>query len=499
MTAAARSYQAPVAGLQTSSALANMLPETALVLDNFIAYTDRVELRKGLTAYASAIPGAVSSLLPYATGGTPKLFAAGPNYLYDVSAAGVAVQSLAHTNPRWESVQFATSAVDALIAVNGADSMAQWYSGAWTSVASLGTFSCSNLNLVTAYRQRLFFGVKGTLNFCYLPAGSITGSATEFKLNQLAVRGGVLAAMGTLSADSGVGPDDYLAFFTTEGEAIIFRGTDPSDATKWFHVGTYYVGPPLGNRCLAKVGSDMWVLTKTGIVSCMRVMKSGRVSAKDLISYPFQPTYERAVQESISNADWSITPYFDQGLVLVSYSSSATNGTQFVYQTGSGAWSRFTGWPAKCFAVWNGALYCGLSTAVALGMNGTSDLGAWIEGRLLSSFNYLGARSRKKHIKMLRPVFSTDASFEYQLGLPSDFATPTYTSVVGGQTVIAGIWDVSTWDNAFWGGGAEVQQSWRHVSNKVAYCHATALRVRSKTASPALLSIDYLYESAGLY
>jgi hypothetical protein len=478
-----------------------MAPDSALVLDNFLPFTDRVELRRGMSAFASALPGSVESLIPYSISTGSRLFAAAGTGMYSVGAGGAAgAADFTHTNARWEGTQFASSAVDALIIVNGTDQMRQYYSGSWTAVADLsGSFPTINLNSIAAYRQRLFFGIKGTLNFCYLPAGSITGTAVEFKMNQLAVRGGTLTAIGTWSADSGTGPDDYIVFITSEGEAIVFRGTDPSDATKWFHVGSYYIGPPLGARCLAKVGGDLWVLTKTGIVSCTRVMKAGRVSARDLISYPIQPTYERAVRESTDPFGWSITPYFDQGVVLVAYSSPATNGAQFVYQTGSGGWSRFTGWPGKTFAVWGGNLYHGQNTAVTQCLVGTDDLGAWIEGRLLTAYNYMGARSRKRHMKLVRPVFSTDAPFQYQMGLPNDFALPGYTSNVGGESVLSGVWDTDLWDSAFWGGGAEIQQLWRHVSNKVGYCHALALRVRTKTSTPALLSIDYLYEQAGLF
>jgi hypothetical protein len=444
--------------------------------------------------------------MPYAVGTGSKLFAATAAGVFDISAGGsVGAAMFAATSGRWSHTQFATSAVDALVMVNGHDAMRQWYSGSWTTVATVGTgpsdlYDTDTFNLVCAYRQRLFFGIKGTLNFVYLPAGSIAGAtAARFQLNQLFPRGGVLAAIDTWSVDSGTGPDDYIAFLSTEGEAVIFRGSDPSDATKWSLTGVYYIGPPLGNRCTAKIAGDLWVMTKTGIVSLTRVMRSGRVSAKELISYPFQPTYESAVKESLTSDDWTLVPFLDQGIVLAPYSLPVTTGAQFVFQTGSGGWSRFTGWPGRSWTVWNGQLYYGGANSVCIAMTGTSDLGAWIEGRAFTAYNFLNARSRRKHIKLVRPVFATDVRFEFQMGLVADYALPGYSSSIGGETTQAGIWDTSTWDNAFWGGGAIVQQQWRNVSNKDGFCHALALRVRTKTARPSLLSIDYLFEPAGLF
>lgn len=502
MSSVGQSHQAPVTGLQTSSPIAAMRPESALILDNFIPYSDRVALRPGSISHATELPGNVETLLPFSVGTGSKLFAFAGTGVFDVTSGGVVGASLfTTTGARWQGTQFATSAVDALVCVNGLDDMRQWYSGAWNTVVTVGAapFSTNTFNLVCAYKQRLFFGIKGTLNFVYLPPGTISGgTAADFRLNQLFTRGGVLAGISTWSVDSGSGPDDHIIFFTTEGEAAVYRGTDPGDATKWSLVGVYYVGPPIGNRFTAKVGSDLWAVTRTGIISLTKVMRTGRVSAKDLVSYPIQPTYELAVRESASDFGWEILPYLPQGIVLLPHNVPATTGSQFALQTGSGAWSRFTGWPGLCFAEFGGQLFYGRANKVSRAMTSTSDEGAWIEGRLLTAYNYLNLRSRTKHIKMIRPVFSTDAAFEYQLGLPADFAQPSYTSFVGASNLSAAVWDTAVWDNAFWGGGVEIQQLWRTVSNRPGFCHATALRVRSKSASPALLSIDYLFERGSL-
>lgn len=505
MNTQSASFQAPVGGLLTSAPLANMPPESALVLDNFIAYSDKVSLRTGAQLFASGLStGQVRTLAPYQVAGSSKFFAISDGGVFDITAGGTAGAAMfSVTGPVWSHIQFATSAVDLLVMVNGLDSMRQWYSGAWTTVATVGNspvFNTNTFSLVTSYRQRLFFAVKNTLNFVFLPAGSISGNTAHlFQLNQLMHRGGYLVAMDTWSVDSGVGPDDYIVFISSEGEAVVYRGSDPLDATKWSLVGVYNIGPPLGQRCTAKISGDLWVLTKAGIVSLTRAMKSGRVSAKELVSYPFQPTYDEAVKTAVNPQDWQILSFLDQGLVIVNCSTVSTAGAQFVFQTGSGAWSRFTGWPARVFSTFGGELFYGTGTKVVKALSGTSDEGAWIEGKLLTSYNYLKNRSMQKQVSLLRPAFATSGIFQYELGLFEDFSKKGYSTLLAGQTSTAGIWDQSQWDNALWGGGDEVKQRWHHVSNRPAYCHALALRIRSRQASPALLALDYIYEPAGIF
>lgn len=497
--------KAPVMGLRTSDALADMMPEAALVLENFIPYANRVELRRGSTAFATGLGADVETIAPFQTPSGAKLFAFAGTNCYAIEAGGaVGAAEFTTTSARWQFQQFATSAVDALVLVNGADQMRQWYSGAWTAVATVGTggdeYDTTTFALVCAYKQRLYFGLEGRLEFVYLPAGSIAGAtAAKFQISQLCPKGGYLVLMDTWSVDSGSGPDDYLVLVTSEGEAVVYKGTDPSDATKWFHVGTYQIGAPMGPRASAKIGGDLWIMTKTGIVSLTKAMKSGQIRDKELVSYPIQPDYEEAVRLSSGTEDWQLQPLFDQGLVIASVQTSNTRGAQFVFQTGSGSWSKFTGWPARSLSVFNSYLYAGVDGKVLRCLDGTSDEGNWIEGQLLTAYNYFKLRGRRKHVKGLRLTFSTDVQFAYQLGLHTDFKRTGYTSQIGGPSVDASLWDAANWDTAIWAGGDEVQQAWKTVANQVGYCHSLALRLRSKLAQPSLLSIEYLYEPAGVF
>jgi hypothetical protein len=44
-------------------------------------------------------------------------------------------------------------------------------------------------------------------------------------------------AMGTWTLDAGYGVDDYAVFITNNGEAIVYKGSDPSDPNDWSLIG----------------------------------------------------------------------------------------------------------------------------------------------------------------------------------------------------------------------------------------------------------------------
>ena len=65
---------APVGGLNARDALANMPPEDAVILDNWLPDATSVYLRNGYTSWATGFPGAVKTLMTYSAGAARKLF-----------------------------------------------------------------------------------------------------------------------------------------------------------------------------------------------------------------------------------------------------------------------------------------------------------------------------------------------------------------------------------------------------------------------------------------
>jgi hypothetical protein len=105
-----------------------------------------------------------------------------------------------------------------------------------------------------------------TLKVWYLPVNSIGGAAVALDMTSIFQLGGYIMAGMTWTLDAGYGVDDYLVFITSNGEALVWRLTDPTTPTGISQIGLYKVGAPIGRRCYTKFGGDLLVITQDGVV-----------------------------------------------------------------------------------------------------------------------------------------------------------------------------------------------------------------------------------------
>lgn len=118
-------FPAPLKGLIRNQSLALPKGGGAEVLDNFFPTAEGVRLRKG-DARRGSIGGASTHEATYSSAGVEKHFATTTNAIYDVTAPGdpdVAPTPLVSglLSGDWTSVQFASSARELLVMVNGSD------------------------------------------------------------------------------------------------------------------------------------------------------------------------------------------------------------------------------------------------------------------------------------------------------------------------------------------------------------------------------------------
>ena len=55
------------------------------------------------------------------------------------------------------------------------------------------------------------------------------------------------------------------------GDVVVYQGIDPM-AADFTLVGRYYVGKPLGRRCMCRYGSDLLILTAEGLIPMSRLL-----------------------------------------------------------------------------------------------------------------------------------------------------------------------------------------------------------------------------------
>lgn len=479
-TAVGKSIPFPVEGWDTVSPQAAMDPKRAIQMDNIIPRQAYGELRKGFAYWAYTAAASVESLMAYqAQDATQdRLFAAAGTAIYNVTNA-VGTSSLTGlTNARWQHVNFATSGGHYLYIVNGADSSKHWNGTVWATPSITGATSSTFIH-VNAFKRRLFFVIEDTAKFAYLPVDSIAGAVSTFDLGSVFTQGGYLMAMATWTVDGGTGVDDHAVFISSRGQIAIYKGSDPGDATDWFLVGVYNLPPPIGRRCFTKVGGDVMLVTISGVLPLSQSLILDKAAVNNVaITANISPTVNQAATLYANNYGWQLIGYPKGTIALLNV--PLTEGVlshQYVMNTISGAWCRFTGWNANCWEVFQDMLFFGTSNGyVAKADSGASDGGQPIVGDVKTAFNYFNARGVKKRYIMLRPLITSDGRVTPVVNLNVDFkdALPTSTATVNTSNAI--YWDQFYWDTANWPPEEVDSSFWKGVTG-IGYCAAVRLRV----------------------
>ena len=498
------SVPAPVGGLNILASEASMPATDASVLDNWLPGTTDISLRAGAATHKSALPAVTDTLLTYSSTTTSKLFAATSLGMFDVTTAGAAGASLlAITNGRCNFTNFNTLGGAYTLSVNGVDKLALYNGTVWAFIDGASTpaitgIATTSLSFVTQFKRRIWFVQKDSMSAWYLPVNQIGGAAVEFPVGQLFRKGGKLVALHTWTVDGGSGVDDMLAAITSEGEIAVYQGTDPASATTFALVGVYAVGKPIGDRCFVKFGGDVLMLTEDGIAPLSESLGSGEVGKNVVVTKKIDPGLTAAIKAYRGNFGWSLQIHTPASLLIINVpTTEGIASYQYVMNTVTGAWSKFTGWNATCFATAGEALYFGLPTSVAKGLTGTSDFDADIVGVCRQAYNYLGSRGRQKHVKLIRPSLWTDGSVSVGVGLTTDFADTANITLYPLSVAGGGVWDSSTWDSAVWAGDFTLTSSWYTVTAPEGYCVAVNLHVATKVARIRWSATDFIYAVGG--
>lgn len=490
--------QSPVGGWDTRNALADMPPENAVILDNFFATTDRVILRGGHAEHATGMSGAVDTLFEYtSTAGAEKLFAANGTSIFDVSSAGAVgaadVTSLA--NAQFQYTQMGTAGGNFLIGVNGEDTPIRYDGSAWSTTTITGP-TAANLIWINQHQRRLWFGEKNSLTAYYLAVNSIAGSASPFSLAGIASKGGFIMAMGTWTRDSGDGPDDVAIFITSEGQVIVYQGTDPASATTWSLIGRFDIGVPIGRRCIMKAGPDLIIITEDGFVPISQILGRDRSQAEIVaISAQINKAVNDSVRKGSNLYGWEAMIYPLGTMMIFNVPQSSTTAHQYVFSTLTGAPARFTGMNARCWGLLNNNPYFGGSDGKVYRFDtGSNDNGANIKADALQAFSYFGSPGQKKAFKEVEIIFQTDNTPSYAVGMNTDFKPVALSQVpmTSASTVSGGLWDTALWDVGVWGGENETVRGWRGVTG-IGYSGAVRLRIDTKTSQPAWVATNLIY------
>jgi hypothetical protein len=492
-------FTAPLKGMSRRSELTSGDPLLASILTNWIVEEDRITVRPGyikLGQIAANTP--VSALIPY-SGDLSKLLAASGGNFYSTDGT---VLSSGYGSDDWAWSSFSNlSTTDYVIMVNGSDGVVSW--DGFTFVKETVTAPTGEpwvdphrFDKVLSHMNLLWFADSDNLCVYYLPLQQKSGELTLFPLNAMFRRGGRIAAIATWTVDGGMGLDDAICFFTTNGEVAIYSGTDP--ATDFQKIGTFRFDSPMSKNSVINFGGDLYVMISTGFVP--------------------MTTMVRAEQEQLGKSDIGVMKEFGDlsrvnkdefgwQVMLNHHTNHAIcniplgNGQyeQMVRRMPGQVWSKWLDVPSRCwcwaadnmyFADDKGGIYLG-------GDQYLNDNGAAITADV--RFAWSGFKSvSKKQFKMMRLYTITDGLPRPFMDMETDYDN---TSPVNQPDLTVGPgggadWNTENWNTADWALGSQPKQDWQSVTG-LGRVGAARIRVSIADCSFSLTGVDVLYELGG--
>lgn len=538
------SFPAPVGGWTANRNLAtpnaNQAPSGAIVLQNMFPTATSAVMRRGSEIYATLGEGLlpVTSMFTYVNGAQEEMFAANENIVYNVttiisptnyvlaedggdiietdigdvfgfgSTDGLDVLT-GQTGGNWVVVQFATAGGVFLRGVNGQDTPFV-YDGTTFSTSPALTFAGGSppdpedLSYVWAYKNRLFFIQKESLDAWYLPVDSIGGSLTKLPLGGVFGRGGSLLFGYTWSLDSGNqgGLSEQCIFVTTEGEVAVFQGGNPSDANDWSKVGVYRIGKPLGSQAFIRAGGDLVIATSIGFVPLSQaIQKDYAALSPSAVSFPIETAWNDAVALR-GSSPWYCEVWPSKQMVIVSLPTVNEQApVVYVANTRTGAWGEFTNWNTTCLCLFKDRMFSGSVAGKVVELNVTGlDQGLPYTAAYVPLFDDLRTPASLKVPELARPIIRAKTAVGERVSIQADFAlklppAPSAPNVPGGNQ-----WGVGIWGQSDWGGVSQpkVFQNWASVSGP-GYALAPSIQITSGNLVPLdaeLIRTDLTYQTA---
>jgi hypothetical protein len=521
--AQSRTRVAPTKGWYVGSPMAAAPPDTAFLLENAFPEIDYVRIRGGATQFATGMVGKIQTLLVYTDGTLSRMFAYNAGNIYDVSSAGAVGAALVtglSTTAIMSYIQFAGLGGQYLVCANGVDPI-QFFNGTTWLTAPAWTGNDSPIAFVWSYNHRIYGIAADGRHIWYTGVNALGGAVTVLPMEPLMKYGGKLLTGGTWTQLSSNGIIYQWYVITSEGEVIIFTGSYPGDPNSWRQSGSYKISRPLGQNCAVPAGADVAILTEDGIVPLSQVQQLDQTALANVaVTFKIAPAYRDAVIARAGLRGWQMTIWPPRAMAIVNMPQIGFPNIQFVSNARTGAWARYSGWDAQCFAVYGIApsyLFYGTSDGrVMQAENSGADDGQPYSSTIFYSYNDFsstdiglpssGQSISRKHVTMVRARFQTNiTSLRPKISVNVDFDVTIPTAPAASSGAASGaLWGVAKWGVDVWPAGSSgifQLQDWVPVYADASQL-APIVQVSLNTASTPdvrLTSCDVLFEPGSIY
>jgi len=439
--------------------------------------------------------------MAYETGTVSKLFGIANGSIYNCTTQGAvgAAEKTGLTNSRFEHINVTTAGGSFLYACNGVDDPLLYNGTTWASIngssspIAITGVTTNKLNNVTLFKNRVWFIEKDSLKAWYLPTNSVGGAAEVLDLSSIAKMGGYIVSLSAWTIDAGYGVDDNLVFVTSQGEIIVYRGTDPASASTWALAGVWKLGAPVSKRCLYKYGGDLLILSLDGLLPLASALQSSRLDPRVNLSDKIQGAITEVTTAYQNSFGWTMIYHAKNNALWINVPVSVGSQEQFVMNTITKSWTRFTGWAANCWETFNDDPYFGGNGYVGLAWDGYTDDINDINAVALQAFNYYESRGVKKYFTRARPSIFTNGSPSIVVGINVDFDLSDTTGSLNFSPTTYGFWDSSIWDTGLWAGNTIITNNWQGVTG-IGYCAGIQLKSASQGLQIEWASTDVVFQ-----
>jgi hypothetical protein len=474
-----------------------MPPTDAAQLVNWFPKPTSVVVRPGAALRTTNLSGRIETLMVYSGPTTNKMFACSSSgIIYDtttpdeflgteggslitteagtdivVTVGGSIIDYSGLANGRFQYVNITTSGGSYIRAVNGADKSVvfdgtSWHQdgdGAPYNITGVDTADCIQINM---HQGRMWLIENNSLKTWYLATGALGGAVTAFDLTSIARKGGYCMAMATWTIDAGYGLDDFAVFITSNGEVIVYKGTDPADATKWSLVGIYEMGSPVGRRCFIKYAGDLLIISQDGVVPMSGALQSSRTNPRVALTDKIMSAVSQAVTLYGSNFGWQLNWHPKENELTLNVPVDETGAQeQYVMNNITKSWGRFQGWAASCWCIFENDAYFGTDGNIYKAWEGYSDAGTEIEASASQAYTTMKTPLNKR-VVMMQPFLQSNGSPDVSVGVNVDYATNAEVGTLTTQTIPYGLWDSATWDSSIFAPDTVVLDNWQDITGE---------------------------------
>lgn len=523
---------APIRGMDARVAQVEGRREYCTFTYNMVPYEYGMQMRKGYREWQIGIDdGAlltVRTIMPFdgieAQGAQDRLFAVTNEGIWDVTTqGGTPVLKFTFTDQGAESGYgpFAHYVEDSGLGVLFyADSKNGLFrydpaTDAWAQATGINGPVVSDIRFVVTHKQRIWLVEEDSTDAWYLPIGSNNGQATKFSFGSKFRHGGVLQGLFNWSVDGGNGIDDMLVAVSRAGDVLPYQGSDPSSATTWQLVGTYYVGSiPKGPFFATEHGGELMILSEYGITSMNDLLKgvNSSISVAEVglnaAAAKIASVLRIEMAKTLDQAGWQIKMIPSEGAMLVASPQVGTQPRiQYYYNYATAAWGLWRGVPIEFFDSWKGSVVFGDAEGRVLYMDVPVDNlqltppvgrinGDAIEFSILTSFQDYDAPGRVKHVQLVRPDFLSAGEPTSFIQVRYDYDIEESRIPISPAQIEDAIWDEAVWGAAKWSDGRQRNFS-KHIGGW-GYGRYVAIAMRGQAREETrLMGWDVIYFTGG--